>query len=191
MSRGPRAGSCKLKRGRYEVIVKNELGFIRDVTSGEMMHPIDDPVAEARLLYVEQSRLIERLQMPNEPILWSYGTWGLGAGANAMAAILAVEGSIVPADARRLALVSFENDLDSLKLALDHMRWFKHLRHAAPRALLADQRWINRRRRSIGCSCPATSRCANSMRRRRTSFSSIRSRSRRMAHCGHLRRFAN
>jgi queuine tRNA-ribosyltransferase len=99
-------------------------------------------VEEARLLYVEQSRLIERLQMPNtEPlVVWDVG---LGAGANSMAAILAVERSIVPADARRLALVSFENDLDSLKLALDHMRWFKHLRHPAPRALLANQRWMN------------------------------------------------
>jgi queuine tRNA-ribosyltransferase len=37
--------------------------------------------------------------------------------------------------------VSFENDLDSLKLALDHPGWFRHLRHAAPRALLRDNRW--------------------------------------------------
>jgi queuine tRNA-ribosyltransferase len=40
-------------------------------------------------------------------------------------------------------LVSFENDLDSLKLALDHPRWFKHLRHAAPRTLLSDSRWTS------------------------------------------------
>ena len=63
---------------------------------------------------------------------------GLGAAANAMAAILAVEHSPAPL-ARRLVLASFENDLDSLKLALDHPGWFKHLRHAAPRALLAEQ----------------------------------------------------
>ena len=65
---------------------------------------------------------------------------GLGAAANAMAAILAVE-NLGPAVARPLTLVSFENDLDSLKLALDHPGWFKHLRHAAPRALLRDNRW--------------------------------------------------
>jgi queuine tRNA-ribosyltransferase len=57
-----------------------------------------------------------------------------------MAAILAVENA-GPAAARPLKLVSFENDLDSLKLALDHPGWFKHLRHAAPRALLRDNRW--------------------------------------------------
>jgi queuine tRNA-ribosyltransferase len=37
--------------------------------------------------------------------------------------------------------VSFENDLDSLKLALDHPGWFRHLRHAAPQALLRENRW--------------------------------------------------
>jgi queuine tRNA-ribosyltransferase len=70
-------------------------------------------------------------------VVWDVG---LGAAANAMAAILAVE-SAAPAPARSLTLVSFENDLDSLKLALDHPGYFKHLQHAAPRALLTLDRW--------------------------------------------------
>ncbi len=45
------------------------------------------------------------------------------------------------AAARPLTLVSFENDLDSLELALDHPAWFRHLHHAAPRALLRDNLW--------------------------------------------------
>jgi len=132
----------ELKRGRYEVIVRNEVGFIRDMTSGEVMHPIDDPAVEARLLYVEQSRLLERLQSsePGPLVVWDVG---LGAAANAMAAILAVEGSTLSAKPRNLTLVSFENDLDSLKLALDHIRWFRYLRHAAPRKLLSSGRWTN------------------------------------------------
>ena len=132
----------ELKRGRYEIIVRNEVGFIKDMTSGEVMHPIDDPVVEARLLYVEQSRLLERLRTsePGPLVVWDVG---LGAAANAMAAILAVEASTPPAQPRNLTLVSFENDLDSLKLALDHVRWFKHLRHAAPRKLLSSGRWTN------------------------------------------------
>ena len=110
------------------------------------MHLGGDPSGEARSLYVEQSRLIERLAAPRadapggsaQPlVVWDVG---LGAAANAMAAILAVENS-GPGVARPLMLVSFENDLDSLKLALDHPGWFKHLRHAAPRALLRDNRW--------------------------------------------------
>ncbi len=127
------------KRGRYEVIVRNGCGFIRDMTSGEVMHPGADPVDEARSLYVEQSRLIERLaggaQQPL--VVWDVG---LGAAANAMAAILAVEAAAAP---RRLRLISFENDLDSLELALDHIGRFAHLKHAAPRALLSVGRWIS------------------------------------------------
>jgi queuine tRNA-ribosyltransferase len=131
----------KLKRGRYEVIVRDRVGHIRDMVSGEVMHPGSDPTEEASSLYVDQSRLVERLQCAGgEPlVVWDVG---LGAAANAMAAILAAEGSAAPL-ARRLLMLSFENDLDSFKLALDHMRWFKHLRHAAPRTLLADNRWKN------------------------------------------------
>jgi queuine tRNA-ribosyltransferase len=131
----------KLRRGRYEVILRDEVGHIRDMISGEVMHPGADSAQEARTLYVEQSRLLERLQTSRDAplVVWDVG---LGAAANAMAAILAVEAlAVVPF--RRLVLISFESDLDSLKLALDHMRWFKHLRHAAPRALLSESRWTN------------------------------------------------
>ena len=129
----------KRKRGRYEVIVKGGAGYIRDSESGETMHPDSDPGLEAQSLYVEQSRLAERLKVACERplVVWDVG---LGAAANAMAAIRAAE-DLAASQARRLMLVSFENDLDSLKLALHHPRWFKHLRHAAPRRLLAEERW--------------------------------------------------
>ena len=129
----------KRKRGRYEVVVKDDVGYIRDTVSGEVMHPGGDPAQEAQSLYVEQSRLLGRLAIGSEEplVVWDVG---LGAAANAMAAILAVENA-GPAAARPLKLVSFENDLDSLKLALDHPGWFRHLRHAAPQALLRDNRW--------------------------------------------------
>jgi queuine tRNA-ribosyltransferase len=132
----------KLKRGRYEVVVRDEVGYIRDMGSGEVMHPTSDPDREARSLYVDQSRLLARLQVADVPslVVWDVG---LGAASNAMAAIRAVEEPTSTPRARRLTLVSFENDLDSLKLALDHLRWFKHLRHAAPRALLCENRWTN------------------------------------------------
>jgi queuine tRNA-ribosyltransferase len=134
----------KRKRGRYEVVVKQDVGYIRDTVSGEVMHLGSEPAQEAQSLYVEQSCLLARLKDPAagssaaEPlVVWDVG---LGAAANAMAAILAAE-NLGPAAARPLTLVSFENDLDSLKLALDYPGWFKHLRHAAPRALLRDDRW--------------------------------------------------
>ena len=139
----------KLKLGRYEVVIRDCVGHIREMASGEVMHSVNDPAEEARSLYVEQSRLVERLTQPDAAplVVWDVG---LGAATNAMAAIQAVEAMRRSADplqadephaARRLTLVSFENDLDSLKLALRHPAWFKHLRHAAPRGLLADNRW--------------------------------------------------
>ena len=129
----------KLKLGRYEVIIRDGTGHIREMTSGEVMHSVNDPAEEARSLYVEQSRLVERLTEPDAAplVVWDVG---LGAASNAMAAIQAVEST---RGRRRLTLVSFENDLDSLKLALRHPAWFKHLRHAAPRGLLAENRWSN------------------------------------------------
>ncbi len=129
-----------LKKGRYEIVVRDDIGRIRDTVSGEVMHSVNDPAEEARSLYVEQSLLMDRVQVNDaEPlVIWDVG---LGAATNAMAAIHAVES--IPAEKlrRRLQVVSFESDLDSLQLALRHTRWFKHLRHAAPNRLLADNRW--------------------------------------------------
>jgi queuine tRNA-ribosyltransferase len=141
----------KLKLGRYEVIVHDSVGHIRDTASGEIMHSVNDPAEEARSLYVEQSRLVQRLLEPSAAplVVWDVG---LGAAANAMAAIHAVEAT-APLGAmatgasagrlRPLHVVSFENDMDSLLLALRHPAWFKHLRHPAPRRLLADNRWTS------------------------------------------------
>jgi queuine tRNA-ribosyltransferase len=132
----------KQYQGRYEVVVQEDVGRIRDVQSGEVMHSVNDPAEEARTLYVEQSRLIERLRCADvHPlVVWDVG---LGAAANAMAAIQAVEAMDPQTRGRRLVLVSFENDLDSLELALRHTQWFKHLRHAAPRQLLQKNQWMS------------------------------------------------
>jgi queuine tRNA-ribosyltransferase len=136
--------TAMMKRGRYEIVVREEVGRIRDCVSGETMHSVNEPAQEARSLYVEQSRLSERLQAPSRVpsvplVIWDVG---LGAAANAMAAIAAAQG--LPTAGRQMLLVSFENDLDSLELALDHMRWFKHLRHPGPRAVLRDGSWTSK-----------------------------------------------
>ncbi len=132
----------RLRRGRYEIVVRDDIGRIRDTVSGEVMHSVSDPEQEARSLYVEQSRAIERLQEAHdEPlVIWDVG---LGAAANAMALVHAVEAMPAGQRQRRLHLVSFENDLDSLQLALRHTHWFKHLRHAAPNELLAGNQWVS------------------------------------------------
>ena len=131
----------RLQRGRYEVLVRQEVGVIRDKTSGEVMHSVNDPTAEARSLYVEQSNLLSRLAPNAAPlVIWDVG---LGAATNAMAAIQALESCPAAPDRRVVKIISFENDLDSLELALDHPGLFKHLRHPAPQALLSERYWSN------------------------------------------------
>jgi queuine tRNA-ribosyltransferase len=80
--------------GDYEVHIA-EAGFasIRHSPSGEIMHSVTPPYEEAKALYVEQPGLVKRLTEPTastaEPlVIWDLG---LGAGANAMAAIHAYE----------------------------------------------------------------------------------------------------
>ena len=136
-----------LKLGAYEVHKAPE-GFasIRHMASGEIMHSRTPPMEEAHRLYIEQSGLVERLRLTEgedaataEPlVIWDVG---LGAAANAMAAIHAYEAAALNAPVRPMQLVSFENDLDSLKLARVNNAFFQYLRHAAPDGILKHGRW--------------------------------------------------
>jgi queuine tRNA-ribosyltransferase len=132
-----------LRLGDYEVHRAWE-GFasIRQISSGEIMHSRTAPMEEARKLYVEQSFLAERLSenpRKQDPlVIWDVG---LGAGANAMAAIECHE---KVSGARPLQVVSFENDLDSLRLALGQQQDFPDLRVDATTAILAEGHWQSR-----------------------------------------------
>jgi len=128
----------RLALGNYEIHTAWE-GFssIRHVHSGEIMHSRTPPMEEAQRLYIDQSRLSERLREPGEPlVIWDVG---LGAGANAMAAIASFEKD--SAQGRHLHVISFENDLDSLKLAFRNNDQFRYLRHSGPAAILKDGTW--------------------------------------------------
>jgi queuine tRNA-ribosyltransferase len=137
--------------GNYEVHMAWE-GFasIRQISSGEIMHSRTPPMEEARELYIEQSNLAGRLRIsagetPESAaplVIWDVG---LGAAANAMAAILCYEEQTEKAPVRPLRIVSFENDLDSLRLAFRHNRDFSYLRHSGPAAILTDGEWQSRR----------------------------------------------
>ena len=127
-----------LRLGDYEVHRAWE-GFssIRQISSGEIMHSRTDPMEEARQLYVEQAGLAERLRESSaEPlILWDVG---LGAGANAMAAIECYE---TARPERPLHIISFENDLDPLRLAAAHIKFFPYLRADLIHAIISDSEW--------------------------------------------------
>ncbi len=130
--------------GNYEVHLSAD-GFnsIRQISSGEVMHPVLDPRDEAERLYIQQSGLPEKMLATdvNTPIvIWDVG---LGSATNAMAVLGCFEKSITenPQLIRQTHLYSFENDLDSLRLALKHPGRFAHLRHAAPNELLRNGFW--------------------------------------------------
>jgi len=107
---------------------------------------------EARSLYVAQSSLDERLRLRDgeDPaaaaplVIWDVG---LGAAANAMAAVRCYEDAATAVGVcglRGLRILSFETDLDPLRLALRHHRHFPYLRHGGPATLLATGEWTSR-----------------------------------------------
>jgi queuine tRNA-ribosyltransferase len=143
-------------RGDYEVHRAPE-GFasIRQISSGEVMHSRTPPMVEAHRLYIEQSELAERLHLSEGEnaetaaplVIWDVG---LGAAANAMAAILCYEAQAAGGPVRPMQIVSFENDLDPLRLAFQHNREFTYLRHGAIGGILADGRWQSSRLAGLG-----------------------------------------
>ena len=85
-----------------------------DLETGEVMHPIG-PMVEAELMYVQPSRLHQRLQRPGDGPLVLFDV-GLGAASNAITAWRVSDA--LSADARRLQIVSFDHSLQPLELAL-------------------------------------------------------------------------
>ncbi|MBP7481002.1 MAG: tRNA guanosine(34) transglycosylase Tgt [Lacunisphaera sp.] len=134
--------------GDYD-IVTSPAGHasIRQISSGEVMHSVNRPSDEAERLYVQQSGLADRLRQPapdeSELVIWDVG---LGAASNAMAALHCFERACAEhgaATVRPLRLVSFEIDLDPLRLAAKFASHFPHLRHGAPQAILEHGRWTH------------------------------------------------
>lgn len=135
-----------LRLGDYEII-KQDAGFcsIKQVSSGEIMHSVSEPLEESRILYADQTRFEATATGPQEDlfIIWDVG---MGAATNVMAAMKKYERlceSGLPL--RGLKIISFENDLDPLKLAAKNPSLFPHMRHPAPGAILASGLWSSKR----------------------------------------------
>lgn len=130
-----------LSLGAYRIHTAHE-GFssILHIDSGEIMHSRTPPMVEARELYTAQSQLAARLreETPEPLVVWDVG---LGAAANAMAAIECFESLAQSGPVRPMHIASFENDLDSLRLAFKNDDRFPYLRHGGPAAILKKGRW--------------------------------------------------
>ncbi len=162
---------------------------IRDMVSGEVMHPVDDPAVEARCLYVEQSRLTERLQLADSRplVIWDVG---LGAAANAMATIHAVE-SMPRRSCNACSWLV-------LRMTSIHCDW--HCAIPSGSSICAMRRPTSCCSTIVGkahpaalngCWCTGTSCSASTRRPSLTWCSSIPSHTRPTAPCGLCRRFAN
>ncbi len=104
-----------LAESRFE-LVETPSGALalRDCETGETMHP-NGPALESTRLYVEPSRLRERLaQTSAKPLLLL--DVGLGAGSNALAALRVSESL---SSGRRLSMLSFERTLGPMQFALE------------------------------------------------------------------------
>jgi queuine tRNA-ribosyltransferase len=134
--------------GDYKLVERNGAHFIVQTSSAEVMHPSTSPDLEAYTLYVAMSGLRERLReelsssaLSSPLVVWDVG---LGATFNAMAVIRERESLPPEKSYRPLHLISFENDLDSLRLVLERTAYFPHLNHPAPQQILSHRRWENR-----------------------------------------------
>ena len=143
----PRRKKMAFHLGNYDVhFAPQGFASIRQISSGEIMHSRTPPMEEAQRLYIEQSHLAARLRIsadenadPAAPlVIWDVG---LGAATNAMSAILCYEALASTERVRPMHVVSFENDLDPLKLAFLHNREFTYLRHAGVGGILDAGRW--------------------------------------------------
>lgn len=128
--------------GDYRILETPTHASIQQISSGEIMHAQSDPTDESHRLYVEQTKIVEKAAAAARPyIVWDVG---LGAGANAMAVVRAIEAKLAEGRAGapiEMEIWSFENDLNSLRLALNHPKLFSYLKHAGPYTLIEEREW--------------------------------------------------
>ena len=122
------------------------LHAVAHLESGEVMHPMAGPWREANELYVRATDLERLLRLRDAAPLTVFDV-GLGAAANALAALATREalcGAGTPT--RPLHIVSFEQDLAALAMAIDEA---EALVYPLPyltqlEALLEDGRWATK-----------------------------------------------
>jgi hypothetical protein len=103
------------RQGFELVRLQSGLWSLRKTSNGETFHPVVGPLNEARVLHVEQQRLLERAAgLGRALVVWDVG---LGAAANALAVVSAFESH---GAGLRVDLHSFDRDLGPLEFAIRH-----------------------------------------------------------------------
>ncbi len=117
------------------VQLRNGTFTIRSHAYAETMHPGIGPEAEADVLYVQQTRLLERLRTHRgEFVIWDVG---LGAAANVLTVLHRTRS--IPANLR---LISFDNTSAPLQFALQQRESLPYLasRHEVVNRLLLERK---------------------------------------------------
>lgn len=102
-----------MSEAQFEIVdLKTGVKSLRLLENQETFHPGIGPLAEAEILHVTQQRLRERLLARGRLVIWDVG---LGAAANALAALRALEN--LPGD---VEIHSFDKTTAPLRFALEH-----------------------------------------------------------------------
>lgn len=97
----------------FEIVrIRDGLHTLRDITTGETFHPGIGPIFEAETIHLAPQKLAERIRPDSVFVMWDVG---LGAAANAIAALNLLSGQI---PAGQCELHSFERSLEPLNFAL-------------------------------------------------------------------------
>jgi tRNA U34 5-methylaminomethyl-2-thiouridine-forming methyltransferase MnmC len=105
----------------YQIVqLANGAYSLRSEAYGETFHPVVGPVAEAQALYVDQLRLVERVQKAGrEFVVWDIG---LGAAANPLTFLKAVRNL-----KGNVRIVSFDYTTEPLRIALQNSQTLGYL----------------------------------------------------------------
>lgn len=101
------------------VTLKSGIKSLRLIDNNETFHPVVGPLVEANSLHVNQQNLVQRCAKPGKFVIWDVG---LGAAANALAAIQALKGC-----AASVEMHSFDATTAPLSFALTHAQELEYL----------------------------------------------------------------
>ncbi len=101
-----------MQSGTYKLVqLTSGAWSLHSTEYGETFHPVIGPVAEAEALYLQQIKLLDRLEKhQGEFVIWDIG---LGAAANVLTILRAARKSLA-----RLRVISFDYTLEPLQFSL-------------------------------------------------------------------------
>ena len=101
------------------VTLKSGIVSLREIGNGETFHPVTGPRLEAKILHVDQQRLLERSAHQSPFVIWDVG---FGAAANALTAIESIRCS-----SGQIELHSFDRTTGPIEFALKNAQELNYL----------------------------------------------------------------